>query len=68
MSLFKDEDVTKDIRASLSSVEVAVKVLPPKDAATQVLSMPYVAPKKPVKLAAALFRSLNSPVPRKGGA
>eukprot|EP00957_Ditylum_brightwellii_P083736 6364490-Ditylum_brightwellii.AAC.1 len=61
MSLFKDEDVKKAILASVSSVEVAVKVLPPKDAASQALSMPYVAPEKPINLAAALIRSLNSP-------
>eukprot|EP00957_Ditylum_brightwellii_P043529 3300190-Ditylum_brightwellii.AAC.1 len=47
MSLFKDEDVKKVIRASMSSVEVAVKVLPPKDIATQALSTPYVALKNP---------------------
>eukprot|EP00957_Ditylum_brightwellii_P132607 10112560-Ditylum_brightwellii.AAC.1 len=67
MPLFKDEDVKKAIRDSVSSVEVTVKVLPPKDAVTQALSMPYVAPKKPINIAAALLRSLNSPVPRKGG-
>eukprot|EP00957_Ditylum_brightwellii_P093738 7137064-Ditylum_brightwellii.AAC.2 len=31
MFLFKDEDVEKAIRASVISVEVAVKVLPPND-------------------------------------
>eukprot|EP00957_Ditylum_brightwellii_P074304 5645859-Ditylum_brightwellii.AAC.1 len=68
MSLFEDKDVKKAIRASVTSVEVAVKVLPPKDAVSQALSTPYVAPKKSVNLAAALMRSLNLPVPRKGGA
>eukprot|EP00957_Ditylum_brightwellii_P043805 3321909-Ditylum_brightwellii.AAC.1 len=68
MSLFEDEDVKNAIRASVSSVEVTVKVLPPKDIVTQALSAPYVALKKPVNMAAALLRSLNSPVPRKGGA
>jgi hypothetical protein len=68
MSLFKDEDVKKAIRVSVSSVEVAVKVLPPKDAVSQALSTPYVAPKKPINLVAALMCSLNSPVLREGGA
>eukprot|EP00957_Ditylum_brightwellii_P126200 9621271-Ditylum_brightwellii.AAC.1 len=68
MSLFKDEDVKKTIRASVSSAEVAVKVLPPKDIVTQALSVPYVAPKRPNNMAAALLCSLNLPVPRKGGA
>eukprot|EP00957_Ditylum_brightwellii_P154104 11728291-Ditylum_brightwellii.AAC.1 len=65
MSLIKDEDVKKAIRASVSSVEVAAKVLPSKDAVSQALSAPYVAPKNPINLAAALMRSLNSPVPKK---
>eukprot|EP00957_Ditylum_brightwellii_P069692 5292652-Ditylum_brightwellii.AAC.1 len=59
MSLFEGKDVKKAIRASVSSVEVAVKVLPPKDAVSQALSTPYVAPKKSVNLAAAIMRSLN---------
>eukprot|EP00957_Ditylum_brightwellii_P129424 9873265-Ditylum_brightwellii.AAC.1 len=58
----------KAIRASVSSVEVAAKVSPPKEAVTQALSTPYVAPKKSVHLAAAIMRSLDLPVPRKGGA
>eukprot|EP00957_Ditylum_brightwellii_P042471 3215975-Ditylum_brightwellii.AAC.1 len=68
MSLFKDKDVKKATRASMSSVEVAVKVSPPKEAVSQALSAPYVAPKKSVNQATAIMRSLNSPVPRKGGA
>eukprot|EP00957_Ditylum_brightwellii_P168893 12855839-Ditylum_brightwellii.AAC.1 len=68
MSLFEDKDVKKAIRASVSSVEVAVKELPPKDAVSQALSVPYVAPKNPINLVAALMHSLNLPVPRKGGA
>eukprot|EP00957_Ditylum_brightwellii_P098307 7490323-Ditylum_brightwellii.AAC.1 len=68
MSFFKDEDVKKAIRASVSSVEVAVKVLSPNDIVTEALSRPYVAPKKPVKMAAALLCFLNLPVQRKGGA
>eukprot|EP00957_Ditylum_brightwellii_P092965 7078739-Ditylum_brightwellii.AAC.1 len=68
MYLFKDEDVKKAIRAFVSSVEVAVKVLPPKDAVTQALIAPYVAPKKSVNMAAALLQSLNFPIPRKGRA
>eukprot|EP00957_Ditylum_brightwellii_P009220 698016-Ditylum_brightwellii.AAC.1 len=68
MSLFKDDDVKKAIRASVSSVKVAVKVLPLKYAVSQALSMPYVAPKKPINLVAALMCSLNLPIPRKGGA
>eukprot|EP00957_Ditylum_brightwellii_P139742 10649182-Ditylum_brightwellii.AAC.1 len=67
MPLFKDEDVKKAIRTSVSSVEVAVKVLPPKDTVSEALSAPYVAPKKPVNLGATLLRSLNLPIPRKGG-
>eukprot|EP00957_Ditylum_brightwellii_P046271 3510886-Ditylum_brightwellii.AAC.1 len=46
MSLFQDEDVKKAIRASVSSVEVDVKVSTPKDRVSQALSAPYVAPKK----------------------
>eukprot|EP00957_Ditylum_brightwellii_P008176 619101-Ditylum_brightwellii.AAC.1 len=42
MSLFKDEDVKKAIRTSVSSVEMAVKILPPKNAVYQALSEPYV--------------------------
>eukprot|EP00957_Ditylum_brightwellii_P165988 12637548-Ditylum_brightwellii.AAC.1 len=68
MSLFKDEDMKKAIRASVSSVEVTVKVCPPKDAVSQALSTPYVTPKKPINLAAAIMHSLSLPVPRKGGA
>eukprot|EP00957_Ditylum_brightwellii_P148302 11291059-Ditylum_brightwellii.AAC.1 len=61
MSLFEDEDVKKAIRASVFSVEVAVKVLPPKEAVSQALSTPYLAPKKPINLEAALMHSLNLP-------
>eukprot|EP00957_Ditylum_brightwellii_P026922 2035255-Ditylum_brightwellii.AAC.1 len=68
MSLFEDEDAKKVIRASVSSVEVAVKVSPPKEPVSQAISTPYVAPKKSVNLDAAIMRSLNLPVPRKGGA
>eukprot|EP00957_Ditylum_brightwellii_P139867 10657716-Ditylum_brightwellii.AAC.1 len=67
MSLFEDEDVKKAIRASVSAVKVAVKVLPAKDTVTQALSAPYAALNKPVNMAAALLRSLNLPIPRKGG-
>eukprot|EP00957_Ditylum_brightwellii_P113367 8644321-Ditylum_brightwellii.AAC.1 len=69
MSLFKDKDVKKTIRDSVSLVEVAVKVSPPKVAVSQVLSAPYVALKKSaVNLAATLLRSLNQPISRKPGA
>eukprot|EP00957_Ditylum_brightwellii_P069354 5265059-Ditylum_brightwellii.AAC.1 len=68
MSLFEDEDVKKAIKASVSSVEVAVKVSSPKEAVSQALSAPYATPKKLVNLAAAIMRSLNLPVPREGGA
>eukprot|EP00957_Ditylum_brightwellii_P116786 8907740-Ditylum_brightwellii.AAC.1 len=68
MSLFEDEDVKKAIRASVSAVKLAVKVLPAKDTVTQALSTPHVAPKKPINMAAALLRSLNQPIPRKDGA
>eukprot|EP00957_Ditylum_brightwellii_P170002 12939752-Ditylum_brightwellii.AAC.1 len=67
MSLFKDEDVKKAIRASVSSVEGAVTVLPPKQAVSQALSVPYVAPKKSVNLAAAIMCSLNKTIPKKSG-
>eukprot|EP00957_Ditylum_brightwellii_P116267 8868570-Ditylum_brightwellii.AAC.1 len=67
MSLFKDDDAKKTIWDSVSLVDVAVKVSPSKHAVTQALSAPYVVPKKPVNMAAALLCSLNSPVPRKGG-
>eukprot|EP00957_Ditylum_brightwellii_P201173 15324392-Ditylum_brightwellii.AAC.1 len=67
MSLFEDEDVKKAIRASVSSVEVTVKVLPLKDAVSKALSVPYVAPKKLINLVAALMCSLNT-VPWKCGA
>eukprot|EP00957_Ditylum_brightwellii_P038659 2922444-Ditylum_brightwellii.AAC.1 len=64
MSLLNDEDVKKAIRASVSSIEVDVKILPPKDAVSQALIAPYVAPKKTASLAASLLRSLNKPIPR----
>eukprot|EP00957_Ditylum_brightwellii_P056059 4248329-Ditylum_brightwellii.AAC.1 len=67
ISLFKYKDMKKAIRASVSSVEVAVKVLLPKDAVSQALSTPYVATKNPINLAAALMCSLNFSDPRKGG-
>eukprot|EP00957_Ditylum_brightwellii_P140777 10723938-Ditylum_brightwellii.AAC.1 len=54
MSLFADEDVQKAIRASVSAVEMELKVLPLKDIVTQALNTPYVALKKPVNMAAAL--------------
>eukprot|EP00957_Ditylum_brightwellii_P113405 8646699-Ditylum_brightwellii.AAC.1 len=68
MSLFEDEDVKKAHRASVSSVEVDVKVLPPKDIVTQALSAPYVALKRPVNMAAALLHSLNLCIRKKSGA
>eukprot|EP00957_Ditylum_brightwellii_P161433 12291313-Ditylum_brightwellii.AAC.1 len=68
MSLFDDKDAKKAIRVSVSSVEVDVKILPPKEAVSRALSAPYVAPKKSANLAADIMRSLNLPVPRKGEA
>eukprot|EP00957_Ditylum_brightwellii_P157732 12005755-Ditylum_brightwellii.AAC.1 len=68
MPLFKDEDVKKAIRASVSLAEVEVKESPPKDAVSQALSALYVASKKSVNLAASLLRSLNSPIHRRHGA
>eukprot|EP00957_Ditylum_brightwellii_P207397 15352823-Ditylum_brightwellii.AAC.1 len=68
MCLFEDKDVKKAIRASVASVEVAVKVSPPKEAVSQALSAPYVEPKKSVNLTVANMHSLDLPVPRKGGA
>eukprot|EP00957_Ditylum_brightwellii_P112708 8591411-Ditylum_brightwellii.AAC.1 len=65
MYLFEDKDVKKAIRASVCSVEVAVKVLPPNEAVSQALRTFYVAPKNPINLAAPIIHSLNSPVPRK---
>eukprot|EP00957_Ditylum_brightwellii_P040649 3076587-Ditylum_brightwellii.AAC.1 len=64
MSLFNNEDVKKAIRASVSSVGVDVKILPPKDAVSQALSAPYVAPKKTASLAASILHSLNQHIPR----
>eukprot|EP00957_Ditylum_brightwellii_P190018 14466161-Ditylum_brightwellii.AAC.1 len=54
MSLFKDKDVKKAIKASVSSVEVAATVLPPKEPVSQALNVPYVASKKSVNLAATI--------------
>eukprot|EP00957_Ditylum_brightwellii_P087717 6679802-Ditylum_brightwellii.AAC.1 len=68
MSLFDNKDIKKATRASVSSIEVAVKVSPPKDAGSQALSAPYVAPKKTANLAASLLCSLNLPIPRRHGA
>eukprot|EP00957_Ditylum_brightwellii_P136935 10443018-Ditylum_brightwellii.AAC.1 len=68
MSLFDDEDVKKAIKASVSSVEVAVKVSPSKNAGSQALSTPYVAPKKTANLVTSLLCSLNLPIPRRHGA
>eukprot|EP00957_Ditylum_brightwellii_P044148 3349630-Ditylum_brightwellii.AAC.1 len=48
MSLLKDEDVKKAIRASASSDEVIDVRSPAKNAAKQTLSMPYMAPKRQV--------------------
>eukprot|EP00957_Ditylum_brightwellii_P166374 12665324-Ditylum_brightwellii.AAC.1 len=62
MSLFKDKDVEKAIRASASLLEVAVKVLQPKEPVSQALSAPYVALKKSVNLAATIMHSLNLPI------
>eukprot|EP00957_Ditylum_brightwellii_P020264 1529259-Ditylum_brightwellii.AAC.1 len=66
MFLFKDEDVKRAIRASVSSVEVAVKVSLPKDVVSQTLSAPYVEPKNSINIVAVLICSLNLPVPWKG--
>ena len=65
MSLFQDKDVKKAIRASVSSVEVEVKESPSKDAVSKARSVPYVAPKKSVNLAAAIMRSLSQPIPNR---
>eukprot|EP00957_Ditylum_brightwellii_P151945 11570586-Ditylum_brightwellii.AAC.1 len=55
MSLFEDEDIKKAIRASVSAAEEIEIVLPAKDKVTQALSVLYVAPKKPVNMAAAFL-------------
>eukprot|EP00957_Ditylum_brightwellii_P166292 12659768-Ditylum_brightwellii.AAC.1 len=68
MSLFNDKDVKKDIRASVSSVEVDAKISPSKDAVSQALNAPYMAPKNPINLAASILHSLNQPIPRRHGA
>eukprot|EP00957_Ditylum_brightwellii_P193650 14746991-Ditylum_brightwellii.AAC.1 len=57
MSLFNDKDLKKAMMASVSSIEVAVKVLSSKEAVFQALSVPYVAPKKSVNLAAEKYAS-----------
>ena len=64
MSLFQDEDVKKAIRASVSSVEV-VKESSSKEAVSNALSAPYLAPKKTGSMAEARWRSLKQPIPRK---
>jgi len=64
MSLFKDEDVKKAIRASVSSAEV-VTVPSTKEVVSKALSAPYVAPKKTASMTAAILRSLGQPIPRK---
>eukprot|EP00957_Ditylum_brightwellii_P189616 14433538-Ditylum_brightwellii.AAC.1 len=46
MSLFKDKDVKKAIRASVLSAMVTNDGSPAKNAAKQAGSAPYVAPKK----------------------
>eukprot|EP00957_Ditylum_brightwellii_P141128 10751663-Ditylum_brightwellii.AAC.1 len=68
MSLFKDKDVKKAIRASVSVDEVIEIVLTAKDKVTQALNVPYVAPKKQVNMAAALIHSLNLHNKKKCGA
>eukprot|EP00957_Ditylum_brightwellii_P117767 8984647-Ditylum_brightwellii.AAC.1 len=65
MYLFQDKDVKKAIRASVSSIEVGIKVMPHKDAVSQALSTPYMAPKKTASLAATLLRSLNQPISKR---
>eukprot|EP00957_Ditylum_brightwellii_P057546 4363603-Ditylum_brightwellii.AAC.1 len=67
MSLFEDEDVKKAIRASVPVVKVIEIVVPAKEKVTQALSSPYMAPKKPINLAAALMHSLNLPTKKNGG-
>eukprot|EP00957_Ditylum_brightwellii_P168834 12851167-Ditylum_brightwellii.AAC.1 len=54
MSLFKDEDVKKASRASVSASSV-------KDTVNQALNAPYVAPKRQINMASALLHSLNMP-------
>eukprot|EP00957_Ditylum_brightwellii_P117698 8978118-Ditylum_brightwellii.AAC.1 len=68
MPLFDDKDVKKAIRASVFSVEVDVKISPPKDEVSQALSTPYVAWKKTANLTASILCSLNHPIPRRHGA
>eukprot|EP00957_Ditylum_brightwellii_P076246 5795935-Ditylum_brightwellii.AAC.2 len=46
MSIFKDEDAKKAIRASVSAAEVIDVVSPARDTVNQALSVPYVAPKR----------------------
>eukprot|EP00957_Ditylum_brightwellii_P111031 8467494-Ditylum_brightwellii.AAC.1 len=68
ISLFKDKDVKKAIRASISIAEVIKLVFPAKDTVNQTLSAPYVAPKRQVNMSSALLLSLNSPNRRNSGA
>eukprot|EP00957_Ditylum_brightwellii_P143279 10915809-Ditylum_brightwellii.AAC.1 len=46
MSVFKDKDVKKAIRASVSSAEITEIGSPPKGVVKKVGSAPYVAPKR----------------------
>eukprot|EP00957_Ditylum_brightwellii_P100744 7678439-Ditylum_brightwellii.AAC.2 len=68
MSLFKDKDLKKAIRAYVSSAEVINVVSPAKDAVKQALSVPYVAPKRQISTSIALLSSLNLPNNKTGGA
>eukprot|EP00957_Ditylum_brightwellii_P164640 12535303-Ditylum_brightwellii.AAC.1 len=68
MSLFKDEDIKKTIRASVSAADVIELVLPARDTVNQALSAPYVAPRRQVNMSSSLLRSLNLTKRKNSGA
>eukprot|EP00957_Ditylum_brightwellii_P180863 13779101-Ditylum_brightwellii.AAC.1 len=68
MSLFKDEDVKKAIRASVSPAEVIEAVSPEKDTVKHALSVLYVASKRQESMFVVLQCSLNIPSNKTSGA
>eukprot|EP00957_Ditylum_brightwellii_P103779 7905918-Ditylum_brightwellii.AAC.2 len=67
MSLFKDGDTKKAIRAFVSSAKGIEFGSPAKDTTKQAGSVPYVAPKRQVSMPAVLQRSPNFPNKKTSG-
>eukprot|EP00957_Ditylum_brightwellii_P050103 3798182-Ditylum_brightwellii.AAC.1 len=67
MSLFKNKDVKKAIRASVSLAEVIENGSPAKEAAKPGGSAPYVAPKRQISMSAVLQHYLKFPTTRPVG-